>query len=334
MCATPRNIAAWVTFTSSETYLPGVFAVFGSLLRFDAFRNADFVLVTTCEINLQLTTWLRSRNIIIIVDKTSHTRSPNSSVSSQRLAKISVFKALNHYEKIIYVDADIHFLNDPSALLSLKASEFSAVQGQSPGSFNSGLFIANADSFPWDRFNSTLDDLTKCEGTGCRKYVDRMSKSSDDQGFLNILFRGRWTKLPEVYNTKAMYHLKGIRWTLETRPMPFHRKNTVGLHWIGRDKPWKSNVCFPCGNTKKYCSCSNTETRVYLAILKRWSDDFVIGFGASVSDEYNFDVINEFFSLGRYTSNISTLLKQHLLTRRKVCGPLAVMQAHIQYPPI
>ena len=113
--------------------------------------------------------------------------------------------------------------------------------------------------------------MLSCKGEDCNKYVDRMSKSIDDQGFLNVYYANVWRAISHYYNMKVMFYVKGRVWG--ENKASIRSESVVALHWIGPSKPWNPDILFPCGNTKKYCFCSHRESKALEYVRNRWEDD-------------------------------------------------------------
>jgi len=272
-----RKPRAWVTIVSSSSYMEGVYALHGSISRFGANKDTDFVVVTTCGVNLEGYN-LNEQKVKVskYCGDTWNRQTPDSPIL-RRLSKLLVFKLLDEYQRIVYVDTDIHFLKNPSALFTRRITSFGAVPGQAPNKFNSGLFVVEANGFSWNDLNSRVEDMLSCTGISCAPYVDRMSKSADDQGFLNAYYKNRWEMLSEAYNTKLMFYLTGKRWSLVSKPKTLNRNEVIGLHFIGPSKPWKVETWYPCGNTKKFCPCTLATENGFRSVLQQWHEDYQKG---------------------------------------------------------
>ena len=121
-------------------------------------------------------------------------------------------------------------------------------------------------------------------------------------------------------NVKAIFYMKGYFWGRKKAVLV--RKNTIGLHWIGPSKPWHANMLFPCGNTKKYCSCSKNESSMLKKMLLEWWQNyyFALELSSGISEVPQPDskrILQNFDS-----SKVEILLKKHLAAKKRQCSTL------------
>ena len=200
----------------------------------------------------------------------------------------------------------MHFLKNPVKLyLENVDSGFQAVPSQQLLTrFNTGIFVIESDFELVDRIGGEFEKMIHCSGEVCQKYVDRMSKVIDDQGFLNVLFERKWKALPLEYNVKVMFYAKSRVWGV--RSAKICRDDIVALHWTGRAKPWKAEVLYPCGNTRKYCFCDRKEASSFKQAKSIWKADL-----QRVTNESNPRVS---------ISNEQQLALIHKRTKAKICS--------------
>ena len=272
----------WVSYVDGDggEYLSGVLALYGSIVRNVPHFNNRFVLVVACGELASENISLLTRNRIEIryscfFPSENNMKYERLRVNWKTLKKLEVFTLLKHFRKLIYIDADMHFLRNPVKLYAgNQDSEFQAVPSQQLlARFNTGIFIVESDFELVERIGEEFKKMTHCSGQVCQKYIDRMSKVIDDQGFLNVFFERKWKPLPLEYNIKVMFYAKSRMWG--ARNSKLSRDDTVALHWTGKAKPWKAEVLYPCGNTKKYCFCDRKEESAFKQAKSIWMADLL-----------------------------------------------------------
>jgi hypothetical protein len=209
-----------MTFASTDSYLPGVYALYGSLRRqrpnFSTELGEDFVVLVTCGVSVEEAAAMcgLGMRVLRVCDENKKADDERQQAVTRRLPKLNVFRVACLYERIVYVDADMIFLKDPGAVLLSPRGAFHAAEGQVKGRFNSGLFVHDCDGgTTWSEMEREIAGLGDCVDDSC-KYWDRMSKRVADQGFLNGFFDGQartWGKLgeqPYQYNAKLLFYVK------------------------------------------------------------------------------------------------------------------------------
>eukprot|EP00873_Tetraselmis_striata_P021193 jgi/Tetstr1/441457/TSEL_029702.t1 len=250
--------AAWLTFASSDSYLPGVYALYGSLLQQRpgfAASGEDFAVLVTCGVSECALTALcnAGMRVLRVCDNAAESDTVaaahgkgGAGAVALRLPKLNVFRVACLWHMIVYVDADMVFLHDPGHLPAV-----------APG---------------------------RCVDSRC-KYWDRMAKRVADQGFLNGFYNRtsgphlwRPVSMPSYrHNAKVLFYVMGKWWRPGGRSFPLHYSKVVVVHWIGDYKPWQPPTNFPCGNTKKYCFCMPAQRRRYEGLLAAWWHNYSMG---------------------------------------------------------
>lgn len=145
----------WVSYVDGDggEYLSGVMALYGSIVRNVPHYNSRFILVVACGELASESILLLSRNRIEIRYSCLFSRENNMMyqrlrVNWKTLRKLEVFTLLKDFEKLIYIDADMHFLKNPVKLyLESLDSGFQAVPSQQLLTrFNTGIFVVKAIS--------------------------------------------------------------------------------------------------------------------------------------------------------------------------------------------
>eukprot|EP00873_Tetraselmis_striata_P046486 jgi/Tetstr1/466750/TSEL_011221.t1 len=289
--------AAWLTFASSDSYLPGVYALYGSLLRHRpgfAASGEDFAVLVTCGVSKSAVAALcnAGMRVLRVCDNAAESDAAAAAYGkggagavALRLPKLNVFRVACLWRKIVYVDADMVFLQDPGHLLSRPAGALLAAEGQVAGRFNSGLFVHHCDGgATWAAMREEIATLDGCVDSRC-KYWDRMAKRVADQGFLNGFYERtsgphhwRPVSMPSyMHNAKVLFYVMGKWWRPGGSSFPLNHSKVVVLHWIGDYKPWQPPTNFPCGNTKKYCFCVPAQRRRYEGLLAAWWQNYSTG---------------------------------------------------------
>eukprot|EP00873_Tetraselmis_striata_P032836 jgi/Tetstr1/453100/TSEL_003940.t1 len=289
--------AAWLTFASSDSYLPGVYALYGSLLRQRpgfAASGEDFAVLVTCGVSKSAVAALcnAGMRVLRVCDNAAESDAVAAAYGkggagavALRLPKLNVFRVACLWRKIVYVDADMVFLQDPGHLLSRPAGALLAAEGQIAGRFNSGLFVHHCDGgATWAAMREEIATLDSCVDSRC-KYWDRMAKRVADQGFLNGFYKRtsgphhwRPVSMPSyMHNAKVLFYVMGKWWRPGGSSFPLNHSKVVVLHWIGDYKPWQPPTNFPCGNTKKYCFCVPAQRRRYEGLLAAWWQNYSTG---------------------------------------------------------
>jgi len=274
------NSTAWVTYVEGDggEYLLGVLALYGSIKIQSQGFNDTFILVVFCgeltesALSLFEHTTIEVRNYCPVSKLLEGSNFDGQQINWKTLNKLVIFEVKKEFHRLIFVDADIHFLNSPVNLIpqTSKPGFYAVLSQQSKERFNSGLFVV-VGNFEIEDLYRDLNQMLACEGGDCNKYVDRMSKIIDDQGFLNSYYANTWIPLSDYYNVKVMFYIKEKMWG--RRKINIKRKEVIGLHWIGPSKPWQPNIKFPCGNTKKYCFCNFEENLALQYVHSRWVED-------------------------------------------------------------
>ncbi|XRB17686.1 glycogenin [Pseudoscourfieldia marina] len=280
---TSGSQVAWITFMSSDAYLPGVYGLFVSLLlnmRTTERNLHDLVALVTCGVSTTAITELCSKGYRVVRSNRElpavfvSQNSANSSVG-RRVAKspekLFVFLAACLYERIIYLDADMQVQSN-LRVLTRRRDSFAAVQGQETGRFNAGLFVYKSNH---GITRMVLDHAAAIPARcsfGC-KYFDAMSKNVGDQGILNVAFRNNWQRIPHEYNVKAIFYVLGREWGRHTPPLTLVRTRVAIVHWIGKAKPWNVAASYPCTNLTnthaKFCFCPGSEPHRHYDKLRR-----------------------------------------------------------------
>jgi hypothetical protein len=315
-----HSSTVWVTYIEGDggDYVFGVLALYGSIKKQIHNFTDPFILMVFCG-DLTESSLLLFRNTSIKVR--NHCPDPKMSGKNtfggqdanwKTLNKLGIFEIKKDFHRLIFVDADIHFLNNPMKLVSeTERPGFYAVPSQqSKMRFNSGLFVV-VGSFDIEDIQGGLAQMLSCIDRGCDKYVDRMSKEIDDQGFLNVYYANSWMPLSYYYNMKVMFYIKEKIWG--QRKIPIKREKVIALHWIGPSKPWNPNIKFPCGNTKKYCFCTYKENLALQYAHNRWEED--LNFILVLQNRTIQAIQNETKQRNLYKE----LRKKHLEVRAKVC---------------
>ena len=313
---------AWVTYLSGndENYVRGTLSLYGSLRRhLEAFNDKFVVIVVCSEVQKAGEETFSNLNITVqhYCNEFPEASFQNPVVNWSSMRKLHVLRLKAFFDRIIYVDTDINFLSDPSILKTHTAKPgFYAVTSQMYSDrFNAGVFVLTGD-FNFDLIDMELSAAISCR-TNCSIYVDKLSKKFGDQGFLNVIYSSSWKPLPDKLNVKAMFYMKGYVWGRKKAMLV--RENTVGLHWIGPSKPWHANMLLPCGNTKKYCSCSKKESSMLKKMLLEWWQNyyFALELSSRISKVQKLDskMILQNFD----PSKVEVLLKKHLSAKKRQC---------------
>jgi len=314
---------AWVTYLSGsdENYIKGALSLYGSLRRHLLGSFSDtFVVVVVCS-KLQAAAEESFSHLNISVhhycEEFREDTYQNSVVNWSYLRKLHVLRLKSAFHRIIYMDTDINFLSDPTILKTYtRKPGFYAVTSQTDNDrFNSGVFVVSG-RFDFNFIDAELSAAIDCQ-TNCSIYVDKLSKKFGDQGFLNVIYSSLWKPLPDILNVKAIFYLKGYFWGRKKGVLV--RKNTVGLHWIGPNKPWHVDMLFPCGNTKKYCTCSKKESVILQKMHMEWWQNYyyALELCAGISKVPNLDskrILENFDS-----SQLEARRNMHLIAKKRHC---------------
>jgi lipopolysaccharide biosynthesis glycosyltransferase len=275
-----------MSFLSSDSYIPGIFGLFGSLAMHQATgQNTphDYAVLVTCKVSNDAILELCEKGFRVLRVTRQLPENFTSKNSGDRSAfrkrakspeKLLIFLASCLYKKIVYLDADMQVLSDPSKLMETTNHNFSAVPGQVGSRFNAGLFVYTSTFTTSAKvLNHALAVPSQC-GASC-EYFDHMSKNVGDQGILNVAFRNSWHALPITYNVKAVFFTTGMHWGRAYKPRRLRRPGVKIIHWIGDGKPWNAIAAYPCSTyTKthsKYCACARSERyQVYKELRAAW----------------------------------------------------------------
>ena len=210
---------AYITYSCSDSYIPGIIAVYKSLRH--SGNTKDLVVMVTDDVTDKGKELLKDFDIKFFdVDKI-HYKGGGKVLSRYRDNAWKMFTKLNiwkqtQYEKLVYLDADTLILKNIDDLFEY--DELSAVHGGSQmlgySGIEGGILVIKPNEETFDQLIKSLDS---------DEYDIRMS----DQSFLNDYFtrHGKITHLPETYNR---------RWK--------KRKDfdTCHIYHFNADKPWIS----------------------------------------------------------------------------------------------
>ncbi|KAF2257751.1 nucleotide-diphospho-sugar transferase, partial [Lojkania enalia] len=233
----------YCTLLMSYSYLPGA-AVLAHSLRDVGTTKKLAVLVTLDTLSADTISELKSLyDYIIPVERIRNPHPSNLYLMGRpdlvfAFTKIALWRQ-TRFRKIVYLDADVVALRNMDELFTLDAS-FAAVPDVGwPDAFNTGVMVLAPNMGDYWALQTMAAAGDSFDGA--------------DQGLLNQYFENRnWHRLPFTYNTtpNAQY-----QWEPAYR---YYKRDISAVHFIGKDKPWKSR------------SSSFGGSGVYNELLSRW----------------------------------------------------------------
>ncbi|KAA8528543.1 hypothetical protein F0562_035898 [Nyssa sinensis] len=242
---TVRREAYATVLHSSESYVCGAIALAQSLLRTGTKR--DLILLLDNSISIPKRDALSAAGWKIrLIKRIRNPRAEKNSYNEYNYSKFRLWQ-LTHYDKIIFIDADIVVLRNLDILFHFP--QISAV-GNDGSIFNSGVMVIEPSNCTFRIFMDHRKDIVSYNG--------------GDQGFLNEVYVW-WHRLPRRVN-----FLKNF-WSNYSGEV--HMKNSLfgsdppklySIHYLGL-KPWH---CY-----RDYdCNWDISDQRVYASDVahRRW----------------------------------------------------------------
>lgn len=158
-----------------------------------------------------------------------------------------------HLPRILYLDADILCLNDIVSLYRMEMGDnlYSAASHVSDKGITDIVNKLRLNNFEAESYFNTgilLMNLEKCRQEINRQLImDYIAKKGrtlllPDQDVLNALYGSKTSQIPdEIYNYDARYNIIYFTRSLGEWDLDWVIKNTVFLHFCGKDKPWKKD---------------------------------------------------------------------------------------------
>ncbi|MGT2947905.1 glycosyltransferase family 8 protein [Streptococcus devriesei] len=158
-----------------------------------------------------------------------------------------------HLSRILYLDADILCLNDIVPLYQMEMGDnlYAAASHVSDKGITDIVNKLRLNNFEAESYFNTGVLLMNLEQ--CRQQIDRqvimdyIAKKGrtlllPDQDVLNALYGSQTSQIPdEIYNYDARYNIIYFTRSLGEWDLDWVIKNTVFLHFCGKDKPWKKD---------------------------------------------------------------------------------------------
>lgn len=180
-------------FGKSQQQYVGYLKVFIKSLKLCGYHGEIIILVTQSVGVLRKFKGVIIKQVPLLRKKRSAIR--NVAV----LTKLNIWNLLE-YEQIIYYDADVIFLKDPSSAYNeCPVSNYSLCAVSDDGTkalantyFNSGFLVIQPNKGTYDHLISSL-------------HIADKNDNFVDQDMLNIIFKDKWKRLDKVYN---ILHIK------------------------------------------------------------------------------------------------------------------------------
>ena len=232
---------SYVTSLSTNSYLPGVFALNESLRRVNS--SYPLLVLTSPEIVPDVTLKLQQAGMVVKAIHTSVQVPADLKASSghwgHTFDKLHVF-GLTEYEKLVYVDSDMIVLTNIDELFDKPhMSAVAAGQLLNPhwNRLNSGLMAIVPEQGLPEKIVLTLEKACATQGLAGATAIG-------DQDLINTYY-SKWTKCPELhldqgYNIFQCHLDSYIEQHGYRLPGCSRRQGPEAkvVHFIGPDKPW------------------------------------------------------------------------------------------------
>ena len=235
--------------------VPGLFVLEAARTRRAAIADYDLILVTTgpADVTEAHRNWLSERRIQLR-DDFDLSSLQNIDIREGRLTKATLLKLLlaeafaDHYDKILYLDADLTIHDDLAPIFSLDTKDFPlaavpsarvetdwnrrqrqtehahfrALGMTEPFRYvNAGVLLIDVSHWNSDELTARTLDFLRRNPTLWRL---------PDEDALNAVLDGRLTELSPVWNLQApMWANREVREMVEP----------VIIHYVGHNKPWR-----------------------------------------------------------------------------------------------
>lgn len=232
---------AFVTFLSSDGFLPGVITLNRSLKRFGN-TNFPLVIMVSEGVSDEVIKTLKVENVnlrVVKAIKSPYRLQYDFRNFQSTFTKLRIF-GLTEFDKVVYLDADL-LVCENIELLFDKPNMSAVIAGgilptnKSWKDLNSGLLIVEPNAHLFYKMLEALNFLP--------------SKDGSDQGFLHQFFRN-WKNneklhLEHKYNVPSWFldeYCTTSDFQFNFKDGIFSKKNISVIHFWGLPKPWQVNT--------------------------------------------------------------------------------------------
>lgn len=244
---------AYVTLLTNESYLPGVLLLAHTLKHEHHTTSKVVILVNSPSLSEELLALVNDAYDEVIDIADAAVSAPLNKVVEQlgrpelavTFSKLLLWKHLEKYDLVIYLDADTLLLKPLDLLFETHANIepnqiVASPDAGWPDVFNSGVFVAKPSTKVFDELLESLKDSSK-------------TFDGADQGLLNehfnIALKGsNWLRLPFLFNVTTNL---GQHYEYLPAFTKFFDQISV-LHYIGANKPWHSKNGILGSDTANY----------------------------------------------------------------------------------
>ncbi|RDA88949.1 hypothetical protein CP532_0681 [Ophiocordyceps camponoti-leonardi (nom. inval.)] len=231
--STMNGERVYATLLLGDGYLPGALVLAHSLRDTGTIYKLA-VLVTLDSVSAHAIAQLRAvYDFILPVPRISNHHGANLHLMNRpdlhsAFTKINLWKQM-HFDKIVYMDADVVVYRAPDELFDLPHAFAAAPDTGWPDLFNSGVMVLTPNMGDFYAMLAMAERGISFDGA--------------DQGLLNMHFGRAFHRLPFTYNVTPSAHYQYL-------PAYHHFRSSIdAVHFIGPNKPWFGGRDAPCSTS-------------------------------------------------------------------------------------